>query len=59
MRGLGSDHVISGPMRSLKKTAPVGANRQTEQQTDRQGNSITEPPSGSRLDIIFYPFLWI
>ena len=26
---LGTDHVISGPMRGLKKTAPAGANIQT------------------------------
>ena len=34
MRGLGTDHVISGPMRGLKKTASDGANRQTNRQTD-------------------------
>ena len=34
MRGLGTDHVISGPMRGLKKTASDGGNRQTETQTN-------------------------
>ena len=34
MRGMGTDHVISGPMRGLKTTAPNSANRQTDRQTD-------------------------
>ena len=29
-RGLGTDHVILGPMGGLKKTSPDGANRQTD-----------------------------
>ena len=42
MRGLGTDHVISGPLRGLKKTGSVGANRQTDRQTDRPSDSTTE-----------------
>ena len=39
MRGLGTDHVISGPMKGIKKkTASDGANRQT----DGHGHSMTE-----------------
>ena len=34
MRGLGTDHVISGPMRGLKKTAFDGTDRQTDRQKD-------------------------
>ena len=37
-----TDHVISGPMRGLKKTAPNGADRQTHRQTPRHGNFMTE-----------------
>ena len=33
--GLGTDHVTSGPMKSLKKTAPNGTNRGTKRQTWR------------------------
>ena len=46
MRGLGSGHVTSGPMRGLEKTAPDGTNRQTNRQTnkhtDKHGDSMTE-----------------
>ena len=39
----GIDHVTSGPMISLKKTAPDGANRQTDRHvTHGHSNSITE-----------------
>ena len=38
----GTDHVISGPMRGLKKTASDGANRQTNTQTDGHSDSMTE-----------------
>ena len=35
MRGLGTDHVISGQMRGLKKMHPMAqTNRQTDTQTD-------------------------
>ena len=34
----GNDHVISGPMRGLKKPAPDGANRHT----NGHGDSMTE-----------------
>ena len=37
----GTDHVISGPMRGLKKTAPDGADRKINKQTDRQTNMAT------------------
>ena len=30
MRGLGTDHVISGPMKGLKKTSSDGANGQMD-----------------------------
>ena len=33
MRGLTTDHVISGPMRGLEKTASDGPNRQTDMAT--------------------------
>ena len=42
MRGLGTDHVISGPMRGLKKTASNGADKQTHRHTDGHGDSMTE-----------------
>ena len=42
MRGLGTDHVISGPMRGLKKTASDGANKQTNRQTSGHRDSMTE-----------------
>ena len=38
MRGLGTDHVISGSMRGLRKTPSDGANRHT----DGHGDSMTE-----------------
>ena len=34
MRSLGTDYVITGPMRGLKKTESDGANRQIEKQTN-------------------------
>ena len=34
MRGLGTDHVTSGSMTGLKKTASNDANRQTNRGTD-------------------------
>ena len=39
MRGLGADHVISGPMRGLKKMHPMA---QTNKQTDGHGDSKTD-----------------
>ena len=36
MRGLGNDHVISGPMRGLKKLNLMA-------QTDGHGDSMTDP----------------
>ena len=45
MRGLGTDPVISGPMRGLKKTASDGANRQT----DGHGDSMTESAQWGRF----------
>ena len=44
MRGLGTNHVISGPMRGIQKAAPYDANRQTDRMTDKQTDmeTITE-----------------
>ena len=39
--GPGTDHVMSGPMRGLKKTAPDGADRQTDKEKHGHGNSMT------------------
>ena len=41
MRGLGSDHVISGPMRSLGKKC-IQWRTQTDKHTGGHGNSKTE-----------------
>ena len=38
----GPDHLTSGPMRGLKKTAPSGANTQTDGHTSGHGDSMTE-----------------
>ena len=35
MRGMGTDHVISGQVRGLKKTASNGANKQTNRRTSQ------------------------
>ena len=48
MKGQEIDHVISGPMRGLKKTgSDGGAIRQTDKQTERQTSghcdSMTDP----------------
>ena len=46
MRGLGTDHVISGPMRGLeRKLHPMvqtdrQTNTQTDRQTDRQSHQV-------------------
>ena len=45
MRDLGTDHVISGPMRGLKKPASNGANIQT----DGHGDYMTESAKWSRF----------
>ena len=45
MRGLGTDHVISGPMRGLKNTASNGADRQTS----GHRNSMTESTQWGRF----------
>ena len=34
MRGQETDHVISGPIKGLKKNASDGANKLTDRQTD-------------------------
>ena len=41
MRGLVTDHVISGPMRGLTKNC-IRWRKQTDKQTDRHGDSMTE-----------------
>ena len=45
----GTDHVISGPMRGLQKTASDGAERQTNTQTGGHCNSVTELAQWGRL----------
>ena len=46
MRGVGTDNVILGPMRSReKKMHPMA---QTEPQTDRHGDSLTDPAQWAR-----------
>ena len=42
MRGLETDHVISGPMRGLKKTTWGMYITQTNRQTDRHVDSMTD-----------------
>ena len=42
MKGQKTDHVISGPVRRLKKTASYGANTQTHRQTDGHCDSKSE-----------------
>ena len=42
MKGLGTDHVISGPMRGLEKTASDGADKHTNRQTHGHCNFMTE-----------------
>ena len=42
MKGLGTDHVISGPMWGLNKTASDGAHTHTNTHTDGHGNFKTE-----------------
>ena len=60
MRGLGTDHVISGPMKGLKTTASDGVNKQTDRRTKNpkkeeekemegtwyrvQGTQVFQPP---------------
>ena len=46
MRGLGTDHVISGQMRGLKKLHPMA---ETHRHTDRHGNSMTESAQWGRF----------
>ena len=38
----GTDYVTSGSMRGPDKTAPDGANKHTDRQTDGHGDSMTE-----------------
>ena len=43
MRGLGTDHVISGPMRGLKKLHLMAqTTRETDRQTSGHRDSMTE-----------------
>ena len=42
MQSLGTDRVISGPMRGLQITAPDDANRQTDKQIDGNSNSFAD-----------------
>ena len=43
--GPGTDHVFTGPMRSLKKTAPDG----THKHTDGHGDSMTNSAQRDRV----------
>ena len=52
MRGLVTDHEVSGPMRGLEKTAPNGANRQTDRHSNRQTDRPTVPSSVSSKFLI-------
>ena len=45
MRGMGTDHVISGPIRGLKKLHPMA-------QTDRHGNSMIEAAQWGRFSVV-------
>ena len=47
MRGLGTNHVISGQMRGIKKTD--NANKQTYRQTSGHRDSMTESAQWGRL----------
>ena len=47
MRGLGTDHVISRPMRGVKKKLHPMA--QTDEQIDVHGNSMTESTQWGQL----------
>ena len=49
MRGLGTDHLISGPTRGLKKTASDGAHTHTDRHTDKHGDSMTESVQWGRF----------
>ena len=46
MRGLGTDHVIVGPMRGLKKMHPMA---QTNRQTSGHRDSMTESAQWGRF----------
>ena len=48
MRGLGTDHVISGPMRGLKKNR-VRWRKHTDRHTDGHGDSMTESAQWGRF----------
>ena len=50
MRGQETDHLISGPMRGLKKLQPMAqTNRQTEKQTGGHRDSMTESAQWGRF----------
>ena len=50
MRGLETDHVISGSIRGLKKNALDGTNRQT----DRHGNTMADSAQWGRFSENMY-----
>ena len=55
MRGLETDHVISGPMRGLeKKPHGEGADRHTDGRTDGHRDSMTDPAQRAESVKIFY-----
>ena len=45
----GTDHVTSGPMRGLEKSAPDGAEPQNHRTTDGYGGSMTESAQWGRI----------
>ena len=60
----GTDHMTSGPIRGLKKTAPDGTDRQADRQTNRvtHGENITSYfkfflDLGNVLAILTFPLL--
>ena len=48
MRGLGTDHVISGPMRGLEKNS-IRWRKQKDTNTDGHGDSMTDPAQWGRV----------
>ena len=56
MRGLETDHVISGPMRGLKKC--IGNGHQTDRQTDRHVDSMTDPAQRAELSLTIQTNPW-
>ena len=45
----GTDHVTSGPLRGLKKTAPNGKNRQTDKRLDMATLGLNRPSGANSV----------